>query len=269
MTLVPEFRVSYLATYHDCSRRGAARMFPKQVKEAGFSLASGDGPSPVYRSFGTAAHQAITYAAECRIDDAMPSTADMLDIGVNAFRQEIADGCEWDDTTRNINDAAEQIRRIVVAYHGLVLPGLKPVMVEKELKADGGTFRLIGHADIICPDEIRDIKTGAMSFAHYVQLGGYAILARAHKLSNPKRLVVDWFKRTRKHEPPLSVPSVENIDQYINIARATANRAIRDYQLFEETGNPLVAFPENPSSKLCSPKFCTAYGTDFCPITKR
>src|SRR5688572_26808063 len=104
-------RASMLPAWPDCPRRGAARQYKKEIEAAGFTLRK-ILPS-IGAAVGTAVHAWLgarlrwTLNKEETIDTEAP---------MNAFREEIAPGAEWDATTPNIAVAEHQIARMAKAF---------------------------------------------------------------------------------------------------------------------------------------------------------
>lgn len=240
-------------------------MFPELLKEAGFEFAPGK--PRIYTAFGTAMHSGAAHALREKKSGAAISSSDIAGVSIDKLRTEISDGVEWDDITPSIRTAEGQLSQSATAYHEFVLPGIEPVSIEESLMASTGGVTLSGHPDVICPDEIHDLKTGQVSTSYFIQMGGYSLLAKSNNLPHPARLVIDRVKRSKKPEMP---ERIVNTAVQVNerIAWATMERIAADVATFRETGDQIKSFPVNPGSKFCSPKYCAAWGSDWCAITK-
>jgi len=241
-------------------------MFPDILREAGFTFAAAK--PRIYTAFGTAMHSGAAHALREKKSGTIISPSDIAGVSIDKFRSEISDGVEWDDVTPSIKTAEGQISKAAAAYHEFILPGIEPVSIEEPLTASRGDVTLSGHADVICPDKIRDLKTGQVSASYFIQMGGYSLLAKANNFPRPVQLVIDQIKRAKKSEMPKCIIN-NDVTANERIAWATLGRIAADIATFKETGDPVRSFPVNPGSKFCSPKYCAAWGTDFCQITKR
>jgi hypothetical protein len=252
-----------LPGYADCSRRAAAKQFPDLISEAGFDTRE-IRPS-IGAAVGTATHTVAGHILKEKIKSGVLGEIDeAVKIALAKLQEQIAPGCEWDDTTPNLGTAAEQLPRMVRAY----LPRareLDPVAVEMKFEARvGDGWEMSGTVDLLCADgHLDDLKTGAVRRAYQAQLGGYAILLRANgrQVTSIGTTYVPRGKKT-KPQPP---PEVQTYDLDASERAAwTAIEAIkRDYAAFEKTGNP-ESFMANPMSMNCSPRYCSAWGTKFC-----
>lgn len=256
-------RASMLPSYFDCARRAAAKQYRKEIEAAGFVLRE-TFPS-VGATFGTAAHAAgehlLRHKAQ-HFSDA--SEAQALEVAMQNFTEETAEGVEWDDTTPNQNTAQFQLRRVVSAI-AVFSQRVMPKEVELELRADAGDgFELTGKLDLLTVDEVlRDLKTGALHRPYQSQLGAYALLARSSG-EKVKAVAIDWIARTpkTKPQPPVQTESYP-LDACEQAAFATVNRIKQDVIKFRSSGDPW-AFPANPMTMMCGARFCPAHGTAFC-----
>jgi len=104
-------------------------------------------------------------------------------------------------------------------------------------------------------------------------LGAYALLGEANKekmgIEKIESVGVDYIPRVPKSKAypgittTLFEPGPAKMEAY-----NTIRRIIQDTKAFIKS-NDAGVIPANPSSILCSPKFCPAHGTDFCEITKK
>jgi hypothetical protein len=268
-------RASALTWYPDCNRRGAAQILRAEILAAGFSLRRP--PRGIGAAIGSAVHAGAEMALlmKAKTGD-LPSAQMMIDFaGVTLLealnRTEIA----FDDATPNRIDAGKQVISMTRAYHRVVAPTINPILVEERLEAEiAPGIILSGKPDTVArePGAIRDTKTGARTAGtHAPQLGAYSLLSRAHDL-DIERASIDFIKRV-----PVRKPQPDPVSKLVPIAQAetAATNIIRhiegDLKTFREgdrerrilPGDPW-AFQANPSSMLCSPKYCPAFGTEFC-----
>jgi hypothetical protein len=269
-----------LPGYPDCARRAAAKSFRFDLEKRGFVLRQTQ-PS-VGAAAGTAVHTAVEHVLRSKIDTGeLGSLEPALDAAMAGFDEETGTGCEWDDTTPNRDTAQQQILRMARAYyHGPAQTG-EVIAVELELEADAGDgFLLTGHIDRVdrlgSGLEVRDTKTGALVRPYYHQLGAYGLLVRSSPVilvpgtdrNTVSGLSTDFVKRTPKkrvQDLPKSTPY--DVGPCERAAWGAITRIKRDLTEFRETGNP-DAFQENCMSMMCTPRYCPAFGTDFCELTK-
>ena len=261
-------RSSLLPTYHDCPRRGIARLFGNEIEERGYVLNQGGGTQS-YQALGTSIHSGAAHTLTQKKETGNPcSLSDMVEVSVGSWRKEIAEGVQYDQITNNPNTAEKQIQQISKTYYHLILPDITPIAIEPPLLAKTLHFLLTGHPDVIAEGGIGDLKTGTQKSSYHAQLGAYSLLARSEGYERPKGLSVIHIPRVGKNKNPAE-PNVIKLDVGLceRVARHILLRIVEDVEKFKQAKDPLVV-PENQGSKLCSPKYCNAHVTDFCPITK-
>jgi hypothetical protein len=261
-------RVSSLAGWHDCSRRSAARTFYKRLKADGYEFIRT--ANSVGGCIGTGVHSGMAYALKKRIAGEEIKLEDMIDSSVESFRTATDDGVDYDSTTDTQNTADKQIEAMIKVYYHYILPKIEPVEVEIRMEAKiDETITLSGQPDILESNAVRDLKTGRSGEKYHAQLGGYILLAKANK--KPVEIdtaVIDWLPRARLSKPqPEPVELTYSAELCVAEAKAVIKDVQRQYSIFNETEEP-AAFPNNTSSMICTPKFCPAYGTDWCPVSK-
>lgn len=256
-------RCSMLPAYPDCPRRAAAKQFWPAIQNAGFQVRKLM-PS-AGAAVGTAVHSAVEHVLKCKIETGeLGKVEEGIGIGIDKFREEIAPGAEWDDTTPNGKIAEMQIGRLARAYM-MVAADIRPARVEMELRAalqEG--WELTGHIDLYTEDGIvDDLKTGALKRPYQAQLGGYSLLCKSHGL--PVSGVGTTYIGRCRASSPQTAPDCQNYDMEVSEQAAyhTIQRIIKDVQAFELSGDP-HSFPANPMSLMCSNKYCPAWGTAFC-----
>jgi hypothetical protein len=243
-------------------------MAPITIKDAGYTLRY-IAPS-VGASVGTGTHTAVATAMTEKMNTgALPPDNVAEDAGVEELTKRIqAEGVQWDDTTPNLNTGQKQVRRQYRVYRLELAEQLKPIAIERRItvRTKRGN-ELSGQIDLT-DEGIRDLKTGTVSRSNIAQYGGYSMLRRSEG-GKVAHIVEDYIQRVRLDEPqpmPLAIP------YDVPLAERVAGRVIADiedkYQKFLDTGDNMV-FMANPSSVLCSEKFCAAYGTTWCLEWKR
>lgn len=209
----------------------------------------------------------------------LPPVSVALDAARDSITEAIKLGVQFDGphgTAHNPRDAGAQTASIVHCYHLEVAPQIHPVSVEQRFEAKvEGDLLLSGQPDIVCVEHggsIRDLKTGARvpsSFA--AQLGGYSLLTRSHGFEI-EFAAIDFIQRVSPKKPqPPAVTKRAPIWQAETAATNLLKHIARDLDTFRNgdigrgilAGDPW-AFQPNPSSMLCSPKYCPAFGTEFC-----
>jgi hypothetical protein len=200
---------------------------------------------------------------------------DAQEIGITKYREESASGAEFDQKTDSNNTAETQIKNITGAYYHGVAPHIEPVEIERAYDAPVKPgFTLSGHPDLITRTSIRDLKTSKGGQTYQAQLGGYALLRGANSEIEPETLIIDWIPRVSIKKPQ---PEPISYEYPAELCRREAQAVIAQvqwqviqFQRLLESAEKFApaAFPVNPSSMLCSRKYCTAYGTDYCPISK-
>jgi hypothetical protein len=275
--LLPTFiRCSALSAYPDCNRRGAARLFRAEITAAGFRLRST--PHGIGAAIGSAVHKAAEYTlAEKAHSGELPRESAATDAARDTLAEELARGeIGYDNTTHTRADALRQVIGMSRTYHRVVAPQVEPIIVEERLEAEiSPGLILSGQPDVVArePHKIRDLKTGARaaSGSHAPQIGGYSLLARTHGLDIVEA-GIDFIQRVGANKPQpdptskavavaLAETAASNILKHIAADLETFRHGDAERRILP--GDPW-AFQANPSSILCSPKYCSAFGTSFC-----
>ena len=265
-------RASMLPSYPDCPRRAVAKQYRFKFEKLGYKFRE------LAQSVGAAAGTAVHTGAE-QLLRALHAGKDItvdqaLEPAIHGFQEETGKGAIWDDTTPNANTAHEQIRRMVTAYSKqLVMPATvngEPA-VELELEADaGGGWKLTGHIDLVTADGwVRDTKTGALIRPYHAQLGAYSLLVRSNQIIPAvKGAAIDFIQRVGKTKPqPPCVEQSYPVPACERNALAIIERVQSDMKAFD-AGAGINVFMANNMSMMCSNKYCPAFGTDFCELTK-
>jgi hypothetical protein len=220
---------------------------------------------PVYIGIGHGAHEGAAFSLKEKISHTTPPLNDVEEISISAFRKEIEIGVEYDNASSSQNKAENQLRQICKTYFHLILPNQNPIAVERKLNAETPDFVLTGHPDAIETTTISDLKTGASGSCYEAQMGAYSLLSRSNGYEKPSSLIIHHIPRSKATEPKLYHYDVETCEA---IAFRTAKNLVRDLNNFISSGDPMV-IAENTRSQTCGRKYCSSFGTDFCPITKR
>lgn len=266
-----EISASATPTAHDCMRRCASKAFgarkPKESRfgklliEAGFE----------FPKRGTNYGQVVGSSIHDVVDKFISTgnEEESLQSGID-YLYENCSNAEGDSTTPTIKMAEHQTVLIGKYVVRNILPTLDIAFHEMELKATlNKNFILTGHIDIGAFDEndqinIRDWKFGKNANGYGAQIGCYDYLLDANEWNTSGKHFIDHIPRTKttiKH-----TPITINAEKANLLARGTVRNIVNAVNQFEKSGNPEV-FIANPSSSLCSAKFCPAFGTSFCPYT--
>lgn len=269
-------RASSLTGYMDCQRRSAAEMFRALIASMGFKLRQR--PNGIGGAIGTGVHAGSAFALleKGRTGLLAPLSA-TLDAALESLKELTAMGVvyETNGSAEHYGHAEMHVRRMTEAHHTFIGPKVNPVIVETRLEATiAPGVILSGQSDVVArePSNLRDTKTTTNpGKPHNPQVGAYAMLARTHNIEVTGALI-DEISRVAlsKPQPP---PKTTPYDlATVETAATNVIRHIRnDLKVFMDgdpanhvaPGDPW-AFPANPASKLCSDKFCSAWGTEFC-----
>tara|TARA_Y100000310_G_scaffold76159_1_gene72585 strand:- start:2115 stop:2849 length:735 start_codon:yes stop_codon:yes gene_type:complete len=240
-------------------------MFADVIKAFGYTLKYLT--HGVSAAVGTGVHSGASHALGKKKDGLRPDLGILEDISIQSFRSEIADGVDYDGTTGNANTAEKQIRSMSSLYYNQVLPEIDPALVEHAMKVDTKDGYVVsGHADVITEEAVRDLKTGKMLTCH-AQLGGYELQRRFHGMKKSKSVIIDSIKRPPKTAPrPKYEKLVYNPELCTILAQQTIGRIKADMDRFCKGKDAGLSrcFQPNTMSVLCGPKYCPAFGTDFC-----
>jgi hypothetical protein len=266
-------RASSLSGYADCPRRAAAKIFAAAVKEMGFELRQI--PSSIGASIGTAVHtgMATTLMHKAETGELAPEDATTDEV-IASLRDRAAEGVLFDRETPELNTAEQQALRMTRVYRSTVAPQIEPILVERRLEAEVKPgLILTGQSDVIArePGKVRDLKTGNKMGNHAPQIGAYSLLARSTGVEI-NAACIDFVQRVSMKKPqPDAISSPVEVIRAETAAINVIRRMDHDLQVFTAgdheqglaAGDPW-AFLANPSSMLCSAKWCPAHGTPFC-----
>lgn len=267
MTFQTKARCSSLTEVPDCERRWAARHAQELIGAVGFTVRQI--PNQIGAKVGTAVHSGVAHMLQHKIDTGeLSRRQDAEDAGIESLRQELEEGAVFDEATPTMNTAERQVQRMVAVYHVVIAPKVEPIAVEQALEADfSPTLRLTGHLDLAEDNVIDDLKTGVMQRPNHPQYGGYSLLRRSH--GHTVTRVFEHYVPRGSIERPQRAPVITEypIATCEQAARAVLRRIDGALQAFSQDGNAWNFIP-NPSSMLCSDRFCPAWGTDFCRAHK-
>jgi hypothetical protein len=264
-----KIHASMLSGYFDCPRRAATRIIKSDIVSAGYVL---NAPAVgIGAAVGRGCHTVAAHLARVKMSGEMPGAPDLsagVEQGIIEYRDEIKGGVEYDGITAGNNEAERQIQIIGAAVLYDIMPLVNPVSVEPaELSARVNDMEFVGHWDVENPDGIDDYKTGAKLRPAHAQMGGYSLLRATHKKQRAEKLRVFYLPRV---SPKKSFPGAQVIVYAPSVcekaAVSTINHIQNDIKNYQKTGSPW-AFPANPNSMICSKKYCTAYGTEWCGLT--
>jgi len=275
---ITTIRASSLSNYADCPRRAAARIFAEDVRAAGYDIRTlGTG---IGATVGTAVHAASAEVLRHKMKTGgdLPSVADTEEVAVEALRVEFDKaeaGVEFDArVTPNLNDGQIQVARMARVFRSSIAPGIDPLTIEERLEAMVSPAVVVsGQSDILArtPTALHDLKTGTHLGYHGPQVGAYSLLQRSHGLT-VQSAMIDYIPRVAVKKPqPDVLVVVYDLAACETAAVAVLAHIEADIRTFREgdarlriqPGDPW-AFPANPGSKLCSAKWCPAWGSSFC-----
>jgi len=264
MTL-PVIRPSSLSSYIDCGRRAATKLFWREIADAGFvlrQLSAGIGAAT-----GTATYAAMAFMLkEKMLTGDLGNETEPDQRAMESLKEQIAPGVTFDTTSPDLNTAQRQVLRQAKSYRLYIAPKLNPVAVEQRYEAETNGMMLSGQPDVAA-DGVHDLKTGKLR-ANHPQYGCYSLLLRTHGIETP-RIIEDFVPRISINKPqPEPQQIVYDVAQCETVAMSLIKKLERDYREFLETSDP-NAFMANPSSMLCSEKYCPAHSTSFCPFGRK
>lgn len=262
-------RASSLSSYADCPRRGAARALWGEIIEAGYDLRHT--PNNIGAIVGTAMHAGAHYSMLEKMNTGeIGNQAEAEQRSLESLKTGLEEGeVLLDVATKNINEAEQQTVSLVRALRYGIISQITPVEVEKRLEAKvSDNITLSGQVDVNLEDGIVDWKSGTQRRANGPQYGAYLLLGRSHGYSALK--ATEYYVKRVRPDKPQPEPERHPYDGAVveNQALAVIKGFERDMLRFRETGDRFE-FLSNPSSMLCSPKYCPAFGTSFCKEHKK
>jgi hypothetical protein len=275
MTALPTIiRCSALTAYPDCNRRGAARLFWREISSMGFRLRST--PRGIGAAIGSAVHRAAEVILREKAESGtLPPSTVAADCAAETLLEGLREGVEFDRVTANQVEGEVTAVGMARAYHRVVAPTVDAVLIEERLEAEVAPGLILsGQPDVVArePHRVRDLKTSIRDGgSHAPQIGAYSLLARSHGLDIAEA-AVDSIKRVAIGKPqpdpvsrPVAVATAEsaaaNIIKHIEGDLRTFRKGDPARRILP--GDPW-SFQANPNSILCSAKYCPAHGTEFC-----
>jgi hypothetical protein len=184
----------------------------------------------------------------------------------------------FDDTTRKPSEIEPTIRKMVTVYRRDVVASARPIMVERRLiEPFNDHVQLSGQGDLLALDEqddgraiVRDQKgsrrRNMKATEHAPQIGSYSLLFRSKGFQTDGAQIDFVFRpKVSEIQPPVEVHPLD-----IGQAEQTAHRVLTDFAAkaveFERDGDPSV-FIQDPSCRLCLPRFCRFHGKRACKAT--
>jgi hypothetical protein len=261
-------RASLLPSYSDCPRRSATKIIRREILEAGYTINSTPGGVGAYVGIG--AHAAAEYYMGSLINKGSPIEKDGTAQAIEKYRSECQkNGVMFDVTTPNNNTAEKQLVQLTSAFYSVIVPHVNPEKIEdNRVVTIRWGYSLSGKSDCetVEPD-ILDWKFGSKLSNHTEQFGAYSLIKRAHENRRVIALKQYHIPRTPIKKPFPGV-TVVPYDPIISerAAQNTIKHIIRDCENFLRTKEPW-SFAANTMSMLCSSKYCSVHGTNFCELS--
>lgn len=261
-------RASSTSSYPDCPRREATKIFGRQIEAAGYQL------NPRRNHIGAVVGTGVHGGMGASLTHKMMH-GDMVDeetaigAGITAMRTSMEQEGEivWDGVTPEANTAEQQVIRGVKAFRSYCAPRIDPQLVELRFEATyQGRYVISGQPDYFTKDgTLGDLKNGKTRRENGPQYGVYSLLLGSQEEPiQVKQMVENFIPRVDLRKAP---PVPQAVAYQLEVAEERAHHVlgliVQHYEEFERTGDRW-AFPSNPSSMLCSPKYCPAFGTSFC-----
>lgn len=258
-------RASMIPSFCDCPRRAACRQFGAEINEQGYNTCKRTLP-PIGAPVGTAVHAAGKYFLEFeRADGELPPVNVGLEHAVSVLELEAAEGVTFDATTPNLSDAKKQVETLSRVFYFDVASKMTFSGLETRRKGKvSPEIEITGSSDYENTTEINDLKTGTTCGNCSGQLGAYSLLRQSSGMSKPKILNQFYLPRVsiKKPQPELRIIPYD-VERSEKMAWFTIQHIAACMQKFLDVKEPW-AFMVNPMSRMCSPKYCPAYDTDWC-----
>lgn len=277
-------RASSTSGYADCQLRAIVQTMPRYLAEHGYRL-NASRPH-IGALVGSGVHGAGELGLTEKMKGSLTPLSALEDAGIETFRARMDEEAQedgeviLDEVSGRVDLAEKQIRRMAGRWRIDILSTVRPAAVESRINAgipghDGVT--LSGQADLLAvafeedgSTKLRDLKTGKIckaAVSHAPQLGCYSMLWRTLG-HNPASASIDFLQRVKidKDQPKTVVQDLD-IDRCEEIAWSVVNDMASKARILAETGDPSHILT-NPSSMLCSGKFCRAHGNKICPATR-
>ena len=188
---------------------------------------------------------------------------------LESLATQVQNGVLWDKEADNLNSAQKQTLSLVSVCRDEVVRNITPIEVEMRLEAKvTNEITLSGQVDVNVEQGIVDWKSGKLRRFNAAQYGAYSLLAKSHGLDN-KSITEIFIPRVRETKPqPKAEYHAYDVPLSENMAISVLKHMDRNLSDFRQTKDPRE-FLANPSSMLCSAKYCTAWGTEFCKEHKK
>lgn len=261
------FRLSGLNSWHDCQRRVAAKCYRDQIP--GLDAVLRPESNHIGSSVGTACHAGVESLLRAKMQGLSKPASLAIDGAVAELEKLLNESpAEMDDATGNRNDAIRQVASIVDIFAENVLPKFSPVRIEERFEFSRGDLTFSGQIDWqdnkfnIC-----DLKTSKHLGVYFPQIGGYNINLGENKIPTGEYSFVVHIPRLKvKHDPYSKILRYNTVDCE-KVARKYMNQIEQKFAAFDDSQNPEI-FSANPASTLCNEKYCPAFGTEFCNISR-
>ena len=269
-------RASSLTGYMDCARRAATTMFRKEIEAAGYKLFRL--PNGIGAAIGTGVHAGAAISLQEKAKaGSLPPLSVATDAAMDSLKERAAEGVTYETkgTAQHFGHAEQHVLRMTEAYHRVIAPTVEPIIVETRLEAEVAPgIILSGQADVVArePGKPRDLKTTTKAGkTHNPQIGAYSLLARTAGIDVTGAAIDEISRVSLKNPQPDPISTDYDIALVENAANRVLGHIMDDLKVFRE-GNPeqrilpgdAWAFPANPGSMLCGPKYCAAHGSDWC-----
>lgn len=261
-------RASSLPQFSDCPRRWAARHLRREITAAGYELR--ETGRHIGACTGSATHVGAAFTLQHKIDTGeLGNATEAEQRAMESLEHDVREGAGWDKVTPNLSDAQVQVRRQIGVYRLHVASTVKPVAVERRLRARHKSgITISGTQDLVItePEILRDLKTGGHGpSVNAGQYGAYSALLRSHGI-HVTGIIEDFVARVRPdHQQPRPVEIAYDIGVAERTTESIIRRITADVADFRRTGEP-ESFLANPQSVLCSDRYCPAWGTKWCEI---
>lgn len=260
-------RPSSTNNWNDCQARTFAKAYPYLMISKGYELRAL--ASHIGAVVGTSVHAGAEFMQRWRLKGLeAPKTSDAVNFAIARLEEEMGlNEVMWDDATPRINEAQQQIQRMLYVYRRDVADNLRVAALEERLEGEVAPGVIVsGQADVITllPGKLKDIKTGKRRSYCLPQVGSYSALARAHghQIETCEEDYIPRVPVTKEQPPVETIPMDRRLAE--SVALRTINSMAESIREFQETGDR-HAFSRNPNSALCNERFCPLYGTKACP----
>lgn len=261
------FRLSGLNSWHDCQRRVAAGSFVEKI--VGLEDVLQKENNQIGSSVGTACHAGVESLLLSKLEGLTPNVRHAQEFAIETLKEQLQDSeIAMDNETSNINEAIQQVAQITKIYEKYVLPFRDPKIIEDRFNFIAGRVEFSGQLDLQLQNgDISDLKTSKKLGIYFPQLGGYSIAMKRNGKEVGEHVEIVHIPRLKLKKDPYARVVKYNTSASERVALSYMMQIQDTYERFLDDNNPDI-FKANPSSTICSDKYCRAYGTDFCCISK-